>query len=398
MIVPVRRFGTLQKFGYRSWKMRKAVYIFWMVPLAISLVFPSLGSAQEEHSNAAGAVFVMTNGAVRNEIVSYKRAEDGSLQEGGRFATGGRGSGGNNDPLESQGSLTLSQDHKLLFAVNAGSGEISVFRVNGWDLSLVHKALSGGSEPNAVAQNGNLVYVLNAGGSSNVVGFRINEDGRLKQIPNSLAFLSTNTSGAAALAFSPNGQFLLVTERETNDIDAFSVQPDGTLSPIVINPSAGPGAFSVAFAPNGTAVVVETGPAGGQDASAISSYSVSPHGTLSPISASIPTLGAATCWNAVTPGGKRVYTSNAGTSTISGFAISAKGVLTALPGTVVGSNPTGDTNLDIAISSNGKFLYSLDAKIGMISIFGIQPDGTLTNLGTVGGIPPNAGSNGIAAI
>jgi 6-phosphogluconolactonase len=85
---------------------------------------------------------VMTNAANRNEVISYKRAADGSLQAAHRFATGGRGSGGNNDPLESQGSLTLSQDHSLLFAVNAGSGEISVFQVHGADLSLTDKQLS----------------------------------------------------------------------------------------------------------------------------------------------------------------------------------------------------------------------------------------------------------------
>jgi hypothetical protein len=38
------------------------------------------------------------------------------------FPTGGRGSGGVTDPLGSQGSLTLSQDHSLLFAVNARNG------------------------------------------------------------------------------------------------------------------------------------------------------------------------------------------------------------------------------------------------------------------------------------
>jgi len=378
--------------------MLKSVHLLWMVALAISVVSPNLSSAQDERSQGSGAVFVMTNAADRNEVISYRRAADGSLQENRRFATGGRGSGGNNDPLESQGSLTLSQDHTLLFAVNAGSGEISVFRVHGADLSLTDKKLSGGSEPNAVAQNGHLVYVLNTGGSSSVAGFQVKDDGTLHPIPSFLSFLSTNTSGAASLALSPNGQVLLVTERLTNNIDAFTVHSDGTLSPIVINPSAGPGVFSVTFAPNGTALAVETGPAGGQNASAISSYAVASNGTLTPISTSVPTLGAATCWNAVTPNGEWVYTSNAGTSTVSGFTIAANGTLTALPGTILGTNPAGATNLDIAISSDGKFLYSLDGEIGAISTFGIQPDGTLVNLGTVGGLPENVGFNGIAAI
>ncbi len=375
--------------------MRKVVHILWMVALAISVVSPTYSNAQDEHSQ--GAVFVMTNAVTRNEVISYKRAADGSLQAAHRFATGGRGSGGNNDPLESQGSLTLSQDHSLLFAVNAGSGEISVFQVHGSDLSLTDEQLTGGSEPNAVAQHERLVYVLNTGGSSNVVGFRVSEDGRLHPIPHSLTFLSTNTSGASSLSFSPNGQFLLVTERETNSIDAFRVQKNGTLSPIVINPSAGPGVFALTFASNGAAVAVETGPAGGQNASAISSYSVASNGTLTPISASVPTLGAATCWNAVTPNGKWVYTSNAGTSNISGFSIGSNGALTALPGTIVGTNPTGATNLDIAITTDGKFLYTLDGEIGKITIFAIQSDGTLTNLGTTGALPRGVGFNGIVA-
>ena len=238
---------------------------------------------------------------------------------------------------------------------------------------------------------------LDRGGSSSVVGFWVSNDGKLRSIPHSLRFLSTNTSGAASLAFSPNGQFLLVTERETNSIDVFRVHENGTLSPFVNNPSAGPGVFAVAFAPNGAALAVETGPTGGQNASAISSYSVNSDGTLTTISASVPTLGAATCWNAVTPNGKWVYTSNAGTSNVSGFTVGANASLTALAGTIVGTNPAGATNLDIAITADGQFLYTLDAEVGMISIFGIQSDGTLTNLGTVDGLPPNVGFNGISA-
>jgi 6-phosphogluconolactonase len=239
--------------------MGKALRMLLMAGLAIGLASPTLSNAQDADKYSAGAVFVMTNAVDKNEVIAYRRASDGTLQEAGRFSTGGRGSGGNNDPLESQGSLRLSEDHSLLFAVNADSGSVSVFSVHGSQLSLVDKVISGGSEPNAVAQHGNLAYVVNVGGSSNVVGFRL-DDGKLKQIPNSTRFLSTNDSGAGGLAFSPDGRFLVVIERLTNDIDVFSVQGDSTLSPIVVNPSAGPGAFSVNFAPNGAALVSETGP------------------------------------------------------------------------------------------------------------------------------------------
>jgi 6-phosphogluconolactonase len=376
--------------------MGKVIRTLFMAGLAIGLASPGLSKAQDAGTRSAGAVFVMTNNVEKNQVIAYSRAMDGALQESGRFATGGRGSGGNNDPLESQGSLTLSQDHSLLFAVNAGSGSISVFSVHGSQLALLDKVISGGSEPNAVAQHGNLVYVVNVGGSSNVVGFLL-DHGELKQIPNSTRFLSTNNSGVGGLAFSPDGRFLVVIERLTNDIDVFSVQGDSTLSPIVVNPSAGPGAFSVSFASSGAALVSETGPSGVADGSAISSYEIATNGTLSPISTSIPTLGAANCWNVVTPDGGFVYTSNAGSSTISGFAIANTGVLTALPGTVVGTNPEGSTNLDIAVSSDGKFIYTLNSVAGAIGIFAVQKDGTLLNVGFASGVSPLSGFNGIAA-
>jgi 6-phosphogluconolactonase (cycloisomerase 2 family) len=375
--------------------MRKIVRSLLVVALAVPLGWNIPSQAQEEHASGS-AVFVMTNNADRNEIISFKRATDGSLQAGRKFATGGRGTGGVTDPLESQGSLTLSQDHSLLFAVNSGSSEISVFAVQGARLFLLDKTTSGGSEPNAVAQHGNVVYVLNVGGSSNVVGFHLNS-GHLQRIQNSIRFLTTNNSEGASLAFSPDGQFLLVTERATNNIDAFHVLADGTLAPIVVNPNPDPGTFALAFAPNGAALVSETGPAGGTNASTVSSFAVAADGKLAPISMGVPTLGAANCWNAVTPDGRFVYTSNAGSATISGFAISNTGILTALPGTIVGSNPGGSTNLDIAISADGKFLYTLNSGTGTIGIFGIGPDGGLTNLGETDGLTATAGFNGIAA-
>jgi 6-phosphogluconolactonase (cycloisomerase 2 family) len=91
------------------------------------------------------------------------------------------------------------------------------------------------------------------------------------------------------------------------------------------------------------------------------------------------------------------YASNAGSSTVAGFAIGATGTLTALPGTVLAVNPSGSANLDITISADGKFLYSLNAATGAVGMFAIQSNGTLTNLGTTGGLPASAGLNGIAA-
>jgi 6-phosphogluconolactonase len=132
--------------------------------------------------------------------------------------------------------------------------------------------------------------VVHVGGTSNVVGFRLDNGKpcKPKQIPNSSRFLSTNNSSAGGLAFSPDGRFLVVIERLPNDIDVFSVQGDSTLSPIVVSRSANPGAFSVSFAPNGAALVSETGASGVTNGSAIPSYEIAANGTLSPTSTSVP--------------------------------------------------------------------------------------------------------------
>jgi 6-phosphogluconolactonase (cycloisomerase 2 family) len=342
------------------------------------------------------AVFVMTNDADANEVIAFERTPYGTLGSSHKYETGGRGSGGTVDPLASQGSLTLSDDGHALFAVNAGSGTLSVFRVFGSRLLLTDRVPTGGSEPNAVAQSGSLVYVLNTAGSSSVVGFRYH-DGRLTRIPDSLRFLSGNGVNSASLAFSADGHYLAVTERATNNLDLFRVQADGRLSAITLTPSVGPGAFSLTFAPNGVAIVSETG-AGGPNSSAISSYSIGSGNKLVPISSSVPTLGAANCWNVVTPDGRFVYASNAGTSSISGFSIRNNGALVPLQSTVVGMNPAGATNLDIAVSADGNYLYSLNGGNGSVGVFRIDSsDGSLTNLGTLTGLPAGAGLNGIAA-
>jgi 6-phosphogluconolactonase (cycloisomerase 2 family) len=374
--------------------MSKKGLVVCLFALAVVFVFST--SAQTHGQASAKAVFVMTNNADRNEILSFARAADGSLNAFGSFTTGGRGSGGNNDPLESQGSLRLSEDGSLLFAVNAGSGQLSVFRVLGPALALTQVATVDGSEPVAVAQHGNLVYVLNAGGSSAVVGFSL-QHGRLERIANSRTFLSTNTSGPGSLAFSPDGRFLVVSEKSTNLIDVFPVNVDGTLGAIVKTPSADPGLFAVSFAPNGALIAAETGPAGGSNASTVASYAVQADGTLAAITTNLGTLGNANCWNAITPDGRFVYNSNAGSSNIAGFAIGSDGSLTALPGTVVGSNPAGSTNLDITVSADGKFLYTLNSHAGTIGVFAIHSDGTLSNVGEASGLTPLAGFNGIAA-
>jgi len=368
--------------------MNRSIRVSLMIAAGLCAMSPVFSSAQ----TVGGAVFVMTNDADKNEVIAYDRDADGNLSGGERYDTGGRGSGGTIAPLGSQGALTLSEDHTLLFAVNAGNGTISEFRVDRSRLYLLDTARAKGSSPVAVAQRRSLVYVLDAGGQGSVSGYRLQFDGTLKEIGNSTAFLTSfgGGSGAGSLSISPNGSFLLVTERNANTVDAFPIHSDGTLGTEVVSPSLAAEAFAGEFTPTGFAVVA-------QSSGSVSSYSLGANGKYTAITSSIPTLGVATCWIRVTPNGKYVYTSNTASANISGFSISNTGVLTPIGSTVVGANASGSFNLDLATSSDGKFLYTIDSAAGAISAFQIQSDGSLTGPNLTEGLPPAAGFQGIAA-
>jgi 6-phosphogluconolactonase len=358
-----------------------------------TLGFVQTDAAEIAASNKASAqaVFVMNNSAAKNQILSYSRQKDGTLKYYNAFETGGRGSGGTTDPLGSQGSLILTQDHSILLAVNAGSGQISTFLVNGPFLRLIDVESTGGSAPVSVAQWGDLVYVLNFAGNSNVVGFRL-DDGYLRRIHDGVRYLTSDNSGASSLAFSPDGHWLVVTEKLNNNIDVFPVLPNGTLGPVVVTKDPAAGLFDVAFTPEGTLLPLEAG------AGTLSSFWVESNGTLTSLSTAKPTLGQASCWLVVTPDGRYVYTSNAGSANISGFSIIGSGILTPIGSTIVGVNPTGSTNLDLAISGDGKFLYTLNSGSGTIGEFAVNNNGTLKSLGAAGQFPPTSGVNGIAAL
>lgn len=373
-------------------KMYKAVPGLLTVALCIG------ASATAMYAQGRGpSVFVMTNDNAKNEILTYQRSFNGEFILADRVATGGRGSGGETDPLQSQGSLTLSGDHTLLFAVNSASGSVSSFHILDGIPVLVDKEPSEGAFPIAVTEHNGTVYVLNAGGSGAIVAFKADGFGRLHEIQNSSAFLTGTNSGASSISVSPNGRWLIVIEKASNGIDVFPIYPDGTLGKVVNNHSVTPGVFATAFTSTGQLVVSENQP-GGTDISSISSYAINSNGTLTAITQSLRTFGDGNCWNVISPNGKWVYVDNAGTFTVAGFSIGTNGALAPIAGTILSTLPDGVTNLDMTISGDGKYLFNLQSGAGAIGVYSINSDGTLNQLGDIEGLPKTAGFNGIAAL
>ncbi|HYS70355.1 MAG TPA: beta-propeller fold lactonase family protein [Gemmatimonadaceae bacterium] len=343
-----------------------------------------------EHGSDEGAVFVTTNGVNGNEVKAFSRAADGSLSPLGTFATGGNGVGGTGDPLTSQGAAALSPDHQFLFVVNAGSNDVSVFRIKKDGLKLVERTQSGGQFPNSVAVTDDAVYVLNAN-SSNVGIFSYNESGNLHA--RGTAALSPNTAGPTEARVSPNGRWLDVTERASNTIDAFRISEDGRLGAPVKTENAGNTPFGFQFTPKGVLVVSEAGTA------SASSYDQAPTGSLTAVSSAVSNGGqAAPCWLIVDPRGHYAYTANAGGSSISGYAIDNDGHLTLItPGGRTGDLGVGANPLDIDFGGDGRFLYVLKNGTGTVGAFTVNSDGTLTPLPDTPGLVARAGYMGLAA-
>src|SRR5919199_5126902 len=148
------------------------------------------------------AVYVQTNDAEKNEVVAYRRAEDGSLAKLGAFDTGGRGSG--KPHLPSQSSLALSDDGHWLLVTNAASDSVSLFATNAAGLRLADTVPSGGGAPTSVAVRGELVYVAN-NADANISGFTISA-GKLKPLEASTRSLSASDADPAQISFSPDGR------------------------------------------------------------------------------------------------------------------------------------------------------------------------------------------------
>ncbi|MGQ0539643.1 MAG: lactonase family protein [Gemmatimonadaceae bacterium] len=242
--------------------------------------------------NVVGAVYTLTNSATANVVRAFARASDGTLEFVADYPTGGQGNGAAG--LGSQGAVIIAEQ-RFLLAVNAGSNQISSFRIGGGgSLTLIETIPSGGTLPVSIASFGGLVYVLNAGGTDNVTGFRLDNSGDLTHIPGSTRPLSGVGTAAAQVGFHPSGRLLVVTEKATNKIDVYSVNKDGTLTGPTVHTSNGATPFGFEFSQRGYLVVSEAF-GGMPDASATSSYSLDGAGSLNTISASIATFETAAC-------------------------------------------------------------------------------------------------------
>lgn len=263
-------------------------------------------------------------------------------------------------------ALAMSRDSRFLYVANSGSDTVTVFSIGAAGvLTLVPQTTgnpnpvsAGGLSPVALAisSTGRVLYVANST-SNTITAFQVDSSGLLTQVPQAgpgTNPVSTSVAGPTALAMSPDGQFLYVTNSASNTVTAFRIETSGRLTLI---------------------------PPVGSTPNPVSTGGTIPNGI------------------AVAPNGAHLYITNGG-GTVSAFAIGSDGLLTLAPASGTAQNPTPtlvagsrSTPVALTISQDEQFLYVANRE-GIVLAYTIASgSGTLIPLTQLLGNPFRAGTN-----
>ncbi|MFI2718142.1 lactonase family protein [Streptomyces collinus] len=369
----------------------------------------SLASASQYAGQAAGAdhaVFVQGNELDGNTIHTFARGDDGKLKPAGTYATGGKGGDqvdAPTDSLASQGSLVYDDRSGMLLAVNAGSGTVTSFRVEGQQLRGRKVVDSGGEFPAGIAVHGSIAYVMNAGGEGSVQGFEITGKG-LKPLPGSHRSLGLDNediprfdTSPGQVEFTPDGRNLVVTTKGSNTVEVFPMKRNGlpAVEQPVVNESAGGVPFAISFDASGKRMLVAEA-----ENSTVTTYKVKRDGKLKVLQQPLPNGQETLCW--LERAGNYFYGGNTGNSTVTGYRMDERGTLSLTNEVGIATPPSAKSQgvIDLAVTEDEKFVYVQNAVSGTVDGFRVEADGALTKVTTAEGLPAfdESGMEGIAAV
>lgn len=335
---------------------------------------------------ASPAFYTSSNAASQNQLIRYQMGSDGVYTETGRFDTGGTGTGRN---LQAASSLALSDDRKWLVAVNAGSNQVSVFRLGRRRPRLTDIHDSGGTLPLSVALKGRYVYVLNSG-SDQVASFRLTESGVLEALGDgSPRWLSSPNARATSLGVTSDGRQLVIAERGADRLTAFAIGRKGVLAQEAQTIQT---VANLPYALSFLGKTVYTVFAGqGEGQTAVGAYRFDSKGVLLSLGEPVYSGQTAGCWSALSPRRRLLYAANAGSHSLTGLQILRDGRINLLNSDGV-STDTGPNNhpRDMTFSKDGETLSVILSGEHAMGLFRVGLHGQLNLQQTVGGIPDAA--------
>lgn len=377
---------------------RAAAVLFAALSIAIAAadvgVKAIAQSSNPELRASRSFVYAITNPDGPNAIAAYERnPETGELIFLGAYLTGGRGTG---RLVDSQGPLAASADGRFLYAINPGSGDISVMSTNeDGSLELVGTPVpSRGVAPASLALGNNFLFVANKGDSvnpPNYTSFAVESDGTLTRIKRRIILAIGDNPTHVLL--NREGSTLIGLRFGSGGIDSFAVSPRGKLFHIAgLNNQRGP--FAAAFNPlAGDQILVADARLPGA-----ALYGIGGDGFLSAQAVVSNAPERAACWIVAHADGSRVWVSNTGTNSLSLYTIGGGGGLSLA--STHSTAAFGRTPFEIALDSEGEFLYQLNIGAGRPNIHALRLTGGTADAGLIdiGAIDLPAGSAPIGLV
>lgn len=373
--------------------------------IAISLcISPAMFAGDDDHhgDGISNVVYIHTNNPTpgKNAVLGYRRNPGGDLTElpGSPFLTGGTGIENSTEvlgPDDTDQELVATPDHRFLYVTNQGSNTITGFAIQG-DGAL-HPVPgspfpSGGLQPGSIGIDGSILYIVNLGdqnagastGTHNPAykSFVMLPNGSLLPLPWGQPSIAAGSSPTQA-TIAAGGKLMF-------DSHLFEVPTPSPL-PFVPNYSSVLHSYKTSFFGQLTAAAQTIPPAplppyilglkthptqkilyaGLVVASTLATYTYDDAGNMT-FAGGTPGGGLGLCWIAISPNGKTIYTSDAVSDQIDVYSIAdplhpvliqTTPVLNGpkLPQNFIFTGTMWDTTpFQQAPTPDGKFLYVLN--------------------------------------
>lgn len=300
------------------------------------------------------------------------------------------------------GGLALTSTN-FLYAADSGNNAVQAFSVNTSTGMLTpvpgspFTVASGqGAQGMSVDPAGKFLYVTQHN-TNQVAAYTINSSGQLTIVPGSPF---TTGSFPVQSIVDPSGKYLYVSNNQDalGSISAYTISSSGALTPVPGSPFStlvNGGPSGLAIHPNGNFLYIAmSGTTGGGTKVVAESINTST-GALAPIAGSPFAVGNQPSAVAIDPAGKFLFVTNMTDNTVSAFTInSGSGALTPVSGSPFSTGPMSNPFM-MAINSAGSVLFVVNANSTSISAFGISSTGVLSTLAP---LQAGGGANGIAIV
>jgi 6-phosphogluconolactonase len=283
-----------------------------------------------------------------------------------------------------------------VYVANQAAGSIGAFTVGTGTLTTVNNSpVVVGYKPLSmvVTPNNALLYV---GAATGVFVYFINSDGSL-----TTPGTGSQPAGvfAPAMAVSPDGQWLIVLDGTTQQLDIFQINSStGALtsvtSPVAYSTTSGVWQPSdIRISPDGTLIFAALGTAG----DAVFTFNTTTGVATSSQGLTTGNTATGDFGLAVSPNTTYLYIARSGTNGgVAVYSIGSGGTLTPVTGTPFAA---GSGTFSVILDSTGTYVYAANRTDGTISGYTIVPGGTTAGLSLtqLNGSPYTSGS-GVQAL